>query len=210
MGRTRVTLSRAAGGWGGRGTVPVTRVTAVILAYGDEPWLESSVSAVLASQGVEADVVLVDNGCTNDSVERFRGSARITVVDAGENLGFAGGCNRGAEEATGEVLALVNGDACVAPDALARLVGALDGPDVAIASGEHPTRQRARTPQLRWQRRPFPRLQLVGSVHGACGRRSRAGRRDRRERRGDGDAPRPMARSAASIPPTSCTTRMPS
>ena len=103
-----------------------TRVSAVVLAWGDEPVLEEAVRAALASEGVAVDVVLVDNGCTSDAVSRLAGVAGVTVVEPGRNLGFAGGCNLGAARSTGEVLAFVNGDAVVRPDALAALVAALD------------------------------------------------------------------------------------
>jgi len=110
------------------------RVTAVILAYQREPWLERSVRAVLGSEGVDADVVLVDNGGTDGEVDRLRGLPGVTVVGTGTNLGFSGGCNLGAASATGDHLALVNGDLEVAPDALVRLVAVADEPDVGIAS----------------------------------------------------------------------------
>ncbi|MDP9072304.1 MAG: glycosyltransferase family 2 protein, partial [Actinomycetota bacterium] len=110
------------------------RVTAVVLAYLAEPWLERSVASVLASEEVRADVVLVDNGCTDGAVERLDGTAGVTVVRPGTNLGFAGGCNFGADHATGEVLALLNGDAVVAPDALAALAEVAMKPDVGIAT----------------------------------------------------------------------------
>ena len=109
------------------------RLTAVMLAWRDEPLLVESVHAVLASTGVEVDVVLVDNGCTSDAVERLSGLAGVSVVDPGDNLGFAGGCNLGARQATGDLLAFVNGDAVVRPDALAHLVAALSD-DVGLAT----------------------------------------------------------------------------
>jgi GT2 family glycosyltransferase len=103
-------------------------VTAVILAWGDEPVLEESVRAVLASEDVRPDVVLVDNGCTSDAVEVLSSVAGVTVVRPGANLGFAAGCNLGADRATGEFLAFVNGDAVVRSDALGALVAGLGGP----------------------------------------------------------------------------------
>jgi len=109
-------------------------VTAVILAYGDDPWIEAAVRAVLASTGIDVDVVLVDNGCTSSAVERCDALSGVTVVRPGTNLGFAGGCNAGAAHACGEVLALVNGDAVVEPGALAHLVEVAMKPDVGIAS----------------------------------------------------------------------------
>jgi GT2 family glycosyltransferase len=111
------------------------RVTAVVLAYGPEPWLERSVRALLSSEGVHVDVVLVDNGGSEGTVDRLREVAGVTVVGDGVNLGFSGGCNRGATAATGEYLALVNGDLVVEPDALARLVAVAAAPDIGIAAG---------------------------------------------------------------------------
>ena len=109
------------------------RLTAVMLAWRDEPLLVESVHAVLASEDVDVDVVLVDNGCTSDALERLATIPAVTVVDPGENLGFAGGCNLGARHATGDFLAFVNGDAVVRPDTLAHLVSALRD-DVGLAT----------------------------------------------------------------------------
>lgn len=111
----------------------MSSLTAVILAWGDEPVLTESVESALASVGLDVDVVLVDNGCTSDAVERLEGTPGVTVVRPGENLGFAGGCNLGARHARGEFLAFVNGDAVVRPEALALLVKHL-GDDVGLAS----------------------------------------------------------------------------
>jgi GT2 family glycosyltransferase len=116
-------------------TTQLPHVTAVVLAYGDEPWVERCVRALLASRGVGVDVVLVDNGCTTGAPDRLDGHRGVRVLRPGRNLGFAGGCNLGAEYATGEVLALVNADALVAPDALARLAAVALCPEVGLASG---------------------------------------------------------------------------
>ena len=111
-------------------------VTAVILAWGDEPVLEEAVWAVLASEDVKPDVVLVDNGCTSDAVERLDGVTGVTIVRPGDNLGFAAGCNLGAQHATGEFVAFVNGDAVVRSDALGHLVAGLGdlGSDVGLTT----------------------------------------------------------------------------
>lgn len=109
-------------------------VSAVVLGYLDEPWLERSVRALLASTGVAVEVVLVDNGCTTGAVDRLAAEPGVVVVRPGRNLGFAGGCNAGAAVATGEVLALVNGDAIVAAGALAELAAAAGRPGVGVAT----------------------------------------------------------------------------
>lgn len=113
-----------------------SRLTAVVLAWGDEPVLVECVESVLASEGIDVDVVLVDNGCTSDAVDRLRSRSGVTVLEPGTNLGFAPGCNHGAAHTDAEVLAFVNGDATVRPQALARLaaVARQDGVGLATAS----------------------------------------------------------------------------
>ncbi len=111
------------------------RVTAIVLAYGDEPVLGECVEAILASVDVDVDVVLVDNGCTTDSVERLRDLAGVTVLSPASNTGFAGGCNLGATAARAPVLAFVNGDAVVRPRALRALADALTDDTLGLASG---------------------------------------------------------------------------
>ncbi|WP_164775215.1 glycosyltransferase family 2 protein [Nocardioides pantholopis] len=117
-------------------------VSAIVLAWRDEPVLEEAVHALLASTadgtglagGLDVDVVVVDNGCTSESVRNLADLPGVSVVDPGENLGFAAGCNRGARTARGEYLAFVNGDAVVRPDALARMVLAAQAEDVGLVT----------------------------------------------------------------------------
>lgn len=110
------------------------RVSAIVLAFLEDPWLERCVDSLLASDGVEIEVLLVDNGSTDGVIESLPPDSRLKILQPGENLGFAGGCNFGARNATGEVLAFVNSDAFVDPGALARLSEVALSPGVGIAS----------------------------------------------------------------------------
>jgi GT2 family glycosyltransferase len=109
-------------------------VTAIVLAYRDEELLTTAVDALLASEGVEVDVVLVDNGCTTDAVDVLASRPGVTVVRPGRNTGFADGCNLGAAHASGGLLAFINGDAVVSPQALRRLAAVAVDPGVGLAS----------------------------------------------------------------------------
>jgi len=111
------------------------RVSAVVLAWLAEPWLRRSVESLLESEKVDVEVVLVDNGCTTDDVDVLSALPGVVVVRPGRNLGFSGGCNAGVAASSGEYVALVNGDAVVEPDTLARLVEELQRPEVGIAAG---------------------------------------------------------------------------
>ena len=110
-------------------------VTAVVLAYGDEPWLTSAVRAVLASTDVCVDVVVVDNGAAAEAIDEVKGLDRVRVLSPDANLGFAGGCDLGAAEANGQYLAFVNSDAIVSPEAFARLAEVAAEPGVGLAMG---------------------------------------------------------------------------
>lgn len=58
------------------------------------------------------EIVVVENGSGDDSLERLRALGdRIRLVESAENLGFAGGCNRGVRESTGDIVAFLNNDA---------------------------------------------------------------------------------------------------
>lgn len=112
-------------------------VGVVMLAYGDEPVLDRAVDAVLASRDVSVQLVLVDNGCTRDDLDEIGARPGVTLLAPGTNLGFTGGVNLGVARlpAAADVVALVNSDAVVDPDGLARLVAVAADPAVGIASG---------------------------------------------------------------------------
>lgn len=108
----------------------MTVISVVMLAYGDEPWLHEAVGSALATPS--ADVIVIDNGCTSDSVRTLPPHERLTVITATENLGFAGGVNRGIAASDGDVVCLLNSDAELEPGTLDALVAALDdGADLA-------------------------------------------------------------------------------
>lgn len=111
------------------------QVTAIVLAFGAEPDLHDAVAAVLASRGVSVELLLVDNGCTTDAVATLPPDPRVRVIVPERNLGFTGGVNRAAAEATSPVLVLVNSDAVVEPGALLALAEALDDPGTGLVSG---------------------------------------------------------------------------
>jgi GT2 family glycosyltransferase len=110
------------------------KVSALIVAFGDEPELDLCLAAVLASSGVEVDLVVVDNGDRSGHLRTLESDARARVIRPATNLGFAGGCNLAAEHAVGDVLVLVNPDVIVAPDTLAELAEACSPAAVGIAT----------------------------------------------------------------------------
>jgi GT2 family glycosyltransferase len=120
-------------------------VTAIVLAYGEQPYLYDAVDRALASTGIGVQVVVVDNGCTSPSLAGLRGRPGVTVLEPGTNTGFTGGCNLGAAATETEFLAFINSDAIVEPGALAALVEVAARPEVGLASA---SLRLAATPEL--------------------------------------------------------------
>jgi GT2 family glycosyltransferase/glycosyltransferase involved in cell wall biosynthesis len=56
-------------------------------------------------------LICVDNDSRDGSAELIGREPGVALIEAGDNLGFAGGCNLGASHATGTVLAFLNNDA---------------------------------------------------------------------------------------------------
>jgi GT2 family glycosyltransferase len=96
-------------------------ISVVVVAYGPEDWLGRCVDALLTSEKVHVEVVVVDNGGTEGRVDALDGTEGVVVVRPGTNTGFAGGCNLGVTASSHKFVALINPDAIVEPDALAEL-----------------------------------------------------------------------------------------
>ena len=104
------------------------RSSVVTVAYESGPAL----TRLLESLAGEADeVIVVNTGPPAAEVEAAAGSAR--VIEPGVNLGYAGGGNLGAREATGDVLVFLNPDTVARPGAVAALAARAAEPDVGLA-----------------------------------------------------------------------------
>lgn len=108
-------------------------IGAVVLAYGDEPWLEACLSALLAEP--ISHLVVVDNGLVG--AQPGLSDSRLSWIHPGRNTGFAGGCNLGAKAiaAQCDVLLFVNSDLVISESAPTLLAKALDDPAVGLACG---------------------------------------------------------------------------
>ncbi len=108
----------------------------VVLAFGEEPLLADCLAAVLASEGVAVQLVVVDNGFSSPDEAALRADPRLTWLTPGRNLGFTGGCNLGAAALDTPIVAFVNSDAVVAPGAIATLAAELADDRVGLVSGQ--------------------------------------------------------------------------
>lgn len=106
---------------GGRSAPPV-RI--VIVNYNAGPHLSRAVRAVLAQTRGDFELVVVDNGSTDSSLDGLPDDPRLSIRRMKTNLGFAAANNRGAEDASGDWLATLNPDAFPEPGWLEALLAA--------------------------------------------------------------------------------------
>lgn len=99
------------------------KVSVIIVSWNAQPLLERCLPSVIASEYPNLEIVLADNGSTDDSVTWLRATyPTVRVISMGENLGFCGGNNRAIEQTDGTFVVLLNNDVQVEPDWLTHLV----------------------------------------------------------------------------------------
>lgn len=104
-------------------------VSVVIVTWNGRQYLDDCLRAVEAQNGVDAEIVLVDNGSSDGTAAYVRArfpDVRLVLLD--ENRGFAGGNNAGAREARGEYLVFLNNDTIADQGWLRALRAGVDAP----------------------------------------------------------------------------------
>ncbi|MDW7710824.1 MAG: glycosyltransferase family 2 protein [Deferrisomatales bacterium] len=103
------------------------RVSVVILNWNGVAHLPTCLDALVAQTLCEFEVVLVDNGSRDGSLELLRSDYPwVRVVALAANTGFATGNNRGFAKARGDYIVTLNNDTRVEPDWLDTLVKVAD------------------------------------------------------------------------------------
>ena len=100
----------------------MVEVSVVVPTHNRSGLLALTLQSVLRQRGVDLEVVVVDDGSTDDTAEVVAGlhDARVRIVRNETPQGVAAARNRGAEEATGGWITFLDDDDLWAPDKLAR------------------------------------------------------------------------------------------
>ena len=107
-------------------TSPTDGWAAVVVNYNAGPALVSCVASVLA-QDPAAELVVVDNASSDDSVARLRvAHPAVRVVQSGDNLGYARAANLGIAATAAPLVAVLNPDTVLAPGVGKALVARFD------------------------------------------------------------------------------------
>lgn len=104
------------------------RVSVIVLNYNGKLLIEECIKAVLAQTYNDYELIVVDNGSTDDSPDYIRKTFpdRLNIIELKTNHGFAEGNNVGIEEAKGHYVALLNNDAVADQRWLERIMAAAE------------------------------------------------------------------------------------
>ncbi|MBR9824292.1 MAG: glycosyltransferase family 2 protein [Alphaproteobacteria bacterium] len=101
-----------------------SQLSIVTVSWMSGPSLKDAIEAVLATPSV-GEYILVSHENPPETLAMLRDMAaehdHFTLIETGENLGFAKGCNIGAKRATGDVILFLNPDALINEEAAAAL-----------------------------------------------------------------------------------------
>ena len=126
-------------------------VDVVVLTWNDGELLESAVTSILGSEGVEVRVVVVDNG--SELPPTLPSDPRVTLLTNPANVGVAAGRNQGAVVGASPFLCFLDSDARLHPDCLRLLLEPLMGDDrvalaVPVFTGQRPEASAGRAPSV--------------------------------------------------------------
>ena len=137
-------------------------VSVIISSYNHAPYIEESIRSVLDQTYPDIELLVVDDGSSDDSVERIRKLQQVHGFDfrAQSNQGLARTLNDCIARARGSLIAPFGSDDVMLRDRIAKQVAYMDGkPEVGICGGNIETIDGEGRPlPKRDKHRPFRRL----------------------------------------------------
>ena len=107
-------------------------ISVVILTWNDGAVLDIALKSALASESVDVEIVVVDNGSEPPAVVDT--DPHVRLVRSAVNLGVSKGRNLGVRSGTGHLVCFLDSDAELEPRTLATLADAVESsPDIALA-----------------------------------------------------------------------------
>ncbi len=99
-------------------------ISVIFVSYNTAKMSIEAISSLLASKGdFELEVFVVDNASKDDSVSVIKGAfPQITLIENSVNVGFGRANNQVLDLITGEYILLLNTDAFVQPDTVAKTI----------------------------------------------------------------------------------------
>lgn len=114
------------------------KLSIIVLFYHGERWIEACIQS-LENQSLAKslyEIILIDNGGSTPSVNKYQRKDNVSVVHFHQNYGFAGGNNLALAHARGEIIVLMNQDVVVHFNCLEEFLTAFEQhPEAGVISG---------------------------------------------------------------------------
>lgn len=147
----------------------------MIAAYNAERFVARAIRSALSQGSVSVEVIIVDDGSTDRTLEAVRdaadGDPRVRVERLASNKGAAAARNLGFGVARGRWIAVLDSDDLIAPDRMARLIQAANrvGADIVsdnpvLVAEDNPDRASAYLPDARMRWIGAPEYMLEGRL----------------------------------------------
>jgi GT2 family glycosyltransferase len=112
-------------------------VSVIVLNWNGKRFLDACLGSLLRQNCLSYEILLVDNGSSDGSVEyvrdRFGKDPRLRIITLGKNFGFSKGNNIGTRHANGKYVIILNNDTIVNENFVTALVTVAES-DAKIAS----------------------------------------------------------------------------
>lgn len=112
-------------------------ISIIVPGYNEGRVLRTCVESILASRYPNKEIILVNDGSTDDTLahmQSFAGTPGVTVIDK-PNGGKASALNAGLARAQGEYIFCVDADGMFTENTIAEMLRAFDTPDVGAVCG---------------------------------------------------------------------------
>jgi GT2 family glycosyltransferase len=110
------------------------KVAIVILNWNGKNYLEKFLPSVVATDYSNLEIIIIDNGSTDDSITFLREKySSVRIIGFEKNNGFAGGYNAALKQVTADYFALLNSDVEVKKDWIQHMVAMLESDELLAA-----------------------------------------------------------------------------
>lgn len=111
-------------------------VSVVIPCYNAARWIPATLASVRSQEGVDLDVIVVDDGSTDGTAEAARRSDPEATIIRTENQGASAARNLGTSYVRGEFVQYLDADDLLAPEKLRVQMAALERTGADVAYGD--------------------------------------------------------------------------
>ncbi len=113
-------------------------ISVIVPVYNGGKFLEKCLDALFASEYSAFEVVVVDDGSTDDSAKISREKGATVISTARRQSGPAAARNLAAEKVQGEILLFVDADVVVEPDTIAKVAARFENqPEISALFGSY-------------------------------------------------------------------------